>query len=173
VRPRPLGSLEQNSFMGTRLVPRAGGSFIVPGAVSVTQPTGEGAGFSIGRFAAAALTPSLQLDRSFGGPAVRPSVSVRLAVQRAQTARTRHGIRIALRSSAEGLARATITAGGRTIARSLLPVFTTRRSTLPVELTRYGNTYLRGRHDVRVQVSVTMRDLLTNMRTASARGRLR
>jgi uncharacterized delta-60 repeat protein len=173
VRPRPVADLAQNSFSGTQLVPRAGGSFLVPGAVSVTQPTGEGVGLSIGRFAAAALTPSLQLDPSFGGPASTPSVSVRLAVQRASTARSRHGIRISLKSSREGVARATISARGRVIARNLVPVFSTKRATLPVELTRFGNTYLRGRRNVRVQVSVTVRDLLANTRTARARGRLR
>ena len=78
-----------------------------------------------------------------------------------------------MRSSREGLARATISAGGRVIARNLVPVFSTTRTTLPVELTRYGNAYLRGRRNVRMQVSVTVRDLLANTRAATARGRLR
>jgi uncharacterized delta-60 repeat protein len=173
VRPRPVGSLEQNSFFGQRLVPRADGSYLVPGAVRVSQPTGEGTGFSIGRFAAAALTPSLRLDTTFGGPAAPLRLSARLAGQRAQTAHARHGIRIVLKSSAVGLARVKITHGGRAIAHSLLPVFTTTSRTLPVELTHYGNAYLRHHRNVSVSITATARDLLTSTATTTARGRLR
>jgi uncharacterized delta-60 repeat protein len=173
VRPRRVASLEQNSFFGQRLVPRADGSYLVPGAVRVSQPTGEGTGFSIGRFAAAAMTPSLRLDTTFGGPAAPLRLSARLAPQRAQTARARHGIRIVLKASAVGLARVKVTHGGRAIAHSLLPVFTTRSRTLPVELTQYGNTYLRRHRNVRVTITATARDLLTTTATTIARGRLR
>jgi uncharacterized delta-60 repeat protein len=173
VRPRRVGSLRQNSFFGGRLVPRADGSYLVPGAVRVSQPTGEGTGFSIGRFAAAALTPSLRLDTTFGGPATTLRLSARLARQRARTAHDRHGIRIVLKASAVGLARVTITHGGRTIAQSLLPVFTTKSRTLPVELTHFGNAYLRRHRDVRVSIAATAGELLTNTATTTALGRLR
>ncbi len=143
------------------------------GRRQVTQPTGEGTGFSIGRFAAAALTPSLDLDPSFGGSAAPLRLSVRLSRQRASTARIRHGIRVELQASGVGLARVKITRGGRAIAHSLLPVFKTSQSILPVELTRYGNAYLRRHRDVRVSITATARDLLTNTETTNARGRLR
>jgi uncharacterized delta-60 repeat protein len=173
IKPRPVAEIVQNSFGGTRLVPRPDGSYLVPGGVSVTQPTGEGSGYSIGRFAAAGLTSSLELDPSFGGPAAPLRLSVRLSRQRARTAFKRHGIRIELKASAVGLARVKILAGRRAIAHSLLPVFTTARHVLPVELTKYGNLYLRRHRNVRVTISATGRDLLTTTRTATARGRLR
>lgn len=174
VRPRPVPRLLQNSFTGgSQLVRRTDGSYLVPGGVGVTQPTGEGSGYSIGRFAAAGLTPALELDPSFGGPAASLRLSVRLSRQRAATAFKRHGIRVELKSSAVGLARVKITVGRRAIAHSLLPVFATSRHTLPVELTKYGNAYLRRHRNVRVTISATGRDLLTATRTARARGRLR
>jgi uncharacterized delta-60 repeat protein len=173
VRPRRVGSLAQNSFFGRRLVPRTDGSYLVPGAVQVSQPTGEGTGFSIGRFAAAALTPSLRLDTTFGGPAAPLGLSARLVRQSAQSARARHGIRIVLKASAVGLAHVKVTHGGRAIAHSLLPVFTTTSRTLPVELTHYGNTYLRHHRNVSVSVTATARDLLTSSARTTARGRLR
>jgi hypothetical protein len=71
------------------------------------------------------------------------------------------------------LARVKVTHGGRAIAHSLLPVFTTRSRTLPVELTQYGNTYLRRHRNVRVTITATARDLLTTTATTTARGRLR
>ena len=49
----------------------------------------------------------------------------------------------------------------------------TTRRTLPVELTRYGNTYLRHHRNVRVSLTATTRDLLANTATTTARGRLR
>jgi len=173
VLPRPVASLLQNSFVGNRLVPRPDGSYLVTGGVSVSQPTGEGTGFSIGRFAVAALTPSFGLDPAFGGPATPPRLSVRLTPQRARTARTRHGIRIVLKASAVGLMRVRIKRGDRVIADSLLPIFKTTPHTLPVELTRYGDAYLRGRRNVRVSITATARDLLTSTATTAARGRLR
>lgn len=65
---------------GTRMSAAAGESGR-SGRRQVTQPTGEGTGFSIGRFAAAALTPSLDLDPSFGGSAAPLRLSVRLSRQ--------------------------------------------------------------------------------------------
>ena len=173
VRPRPVGSLLQNSFASQQILRRPDGSYLVPGGVQVRQPTGEGAGFSIGRFAAASLTPSLGHETAFGGPRTPLRLSVSLRRQRAVTARRRHGIRISLRASEAGLARVRITAGGRLVAHSLLPVFGTTRRTLPVELTRYGNAYLRRHRGIRVSIAATGRDLLANTARATARGRLR
>jgi uncharacterized delta-60 repeat protein len=173
VRPRPVGTLRQNSFFGKVVVRRSDGSYVVPGGVKVSRPTGEGTGFSTGRFAAAALTPQFALDRSFGGPAKALRLTVRLSRQRASSARTRHGIRVTLKSSAIGLARVKITHAGRAIALSLVPIFKTTEHTLPIELTRYGNTYLRRHRNVKVAVTAQARDLLTATRTARAAGRLR
>ncbi len=175
-RPRPVQSIMQNSFTGrgdSRVIRRVDGSYLAAGGVHIRQPTGEGAGFSIGRFAAAAFTPSLALDTSFGGRATAPRLSVRLSLQRASTARTRHGIRIQLKGSATGLARVKIMHGGRAIALSLLPVFKTTRHTLPVELTSYGNAYLRHHRNLQVSITATGRDLLANTATTTARGLLR
>ncbi|MEA2192646.1 MAG: hypothetical protein QOI73_2767 [Solirubrobacteraceae bacterium] len=173
VRPRPVASLRQNSFFGKLVVRRSDGSYVVPGSVKVSQPTGEGTGFSTGRFAAAALTPSFALDPSFGGPARKLALSVRLTRQRASSAHARHGIRVTLRSSAVGLARVKVTHAGRAIALSLVPVFKTTSHTLPVELTSYGNGYLRHHRNVKVSVTAQARDLLTATKTAKAAGRLR
>lgn len=175
-RPRPLPSLRQNSFgtFGVLLLPRADGSFLVPGGVDVTQPTGEGAGYSTFRVAAVSLTSSLSLDPAFGGTQEPLHVGVSLLRQRGRTAYERHGIRVRLRLSQIGLARVKIRAGGHTIAQSVLPAFTTRTRTLPVELTTTGNRMLRHRHrPLRVSVAVTGRDVLTDLGTASARGTLR
>lgn len=172
-RPRTLPTIRQNTFTGTTVVRRSDGSYVVPGGVSVSQPTGEGTGYSIGRLAVAGLTPAFALDPGFGGPASALALSVDVPRQRASTARTRHGIRITLKASAVGLARVTIRHGGRTIARSLVPVFKTSRHTLPIELTTYGNSYLRQHGNVRVSVTAQGRDLLTNTTTATATGLLR
>ena len=172
-RPTPLSPFVQNSFFGRGLLPRPDGSYLVPGSASVSQPSGEGAGFSVGRFAVAALTDEFAPDTSFGGPATPPVLSVRLRPQRAATARTRHGIRLQVDASRVGLARVKVARAGRALAYSVLPVFQTGRHTIVIELTRYGITYLRRHHDVRVTITATGRDLLTNTVRTTARGRLR
>ena len=141
VRPRPVGSLLQNSFTGQQVVRRPDGSFLVPGGVQVRQPTGEGVGLLDralrGRVADAVVRAghrrsAVRASRSRCPCACRGSAPRRRA--------RRHGIRISLKASEVGLARVRITHGGRLIAHSLLPVFGTTRRTLPVELTSYGNT---------------------------------
>jgi hypothetical protein len=176
MNPRAVGSVAQNSFLergDTTVVRRPNGSFLVAGGVHVSQPTGEGAGYSIGRFAAAALTSSLTPDTTFGGPATKPHLSVKLSLQRASTAHTRHGIRVQLKASQPGLTRVKITSRGRAIAYSLLPIFKTTSHTIPVELTSYGNTYLRTHRNVRVAITANGRDVLANPMKTSAVGRLR
>jgi uncharacterized delta-60 repeat protein len=176
VKPRPVASVAQNSFLergDSAVVRRTDGSYLVAGGVHVSQPTGEGAGYSIGRFAAAALTASLTPDTTFGGPASTPRLSVKLSHQRAATARSRHGIRVQLKASAPGLVRVKISHGRRAIAYGLLPVFKTSSHTLPVELTSYGDTYLRNHRNVRVSITANGRDLLASPMKTSAVGRLR
>ena len=173
VRPRPLPSIRQNSFAGSRLVPRSDGSFLVVGGVVVTQPTGEGAGKSIFRFAAGALTSSFAPDSTFGGPASPLRATVRVPRQSALGAFRRHGVRIRVSMSAPGLVLAKVRAGRRVVAQSVLPIFKPGRRVLPVELTAFGNRFLRGHRRVRVTVSATAHDLLAGQAAARARGTLR
>jgi uncharacterized delta-60 repeat protein len=172
-RPRSLPSLAQNSFTGNLLVPRPDGSYVVAGGVGVHQPTGHDGELSIGRFALAALTPAFTLDTSFGAPATPLRLGIRLVGQRARTARGAHGIRVVVSSSAVGLARVKVLHDGRAIARSVLPVFKTTSHSLPVALTRYGDSYLARHRNVPVTVKATGRDLLTTTTTATVHGRLR
>jgi len=175
VRPRVLPPLGQNSFSGRTLTPRPDGSFLAVGGVRVSQPTGEGTGFSIGRTAVAAITPHLTLDPVFGGPAAPLTAAVAILRQRARTAYERHGIRVRLRASAPGLWRVKIRTrdGRRVLAQSVLPVFAAGVRTLPVELTATGNRWLRSHRRVRVTVSVTARDLFAAQATAGAAGTVR
>ncbi|HWH10142.1 MAG TPA: delta-60 repeat domain-containing protein [Solirubrobacteraceae bacterium] len=171
-RPRGLPPLDQNTFAGS-VLERPDGSFVLLGDVAVSQPTGEGEGRSSEELAAAALTPSFGLDPSFGGPPTPLQATLAVIRQRASTARTRHGIRVTLGVSAPGLARIVIKASGRVVAQSVLPVFVAGASTLPVELTSFGNTWL-GRHPrSRLTASLKARDVLTNTATATASGALR
>lgn len=172
--PRPLPALGQNTFNGDSLVKRPDGSYIVGGGVDVTTPTGEGAGRSIFRFAAASLTPAFALDPAFGGPAAPLAAKVSVSVQRRTTAHTRHGIRVRLTSSGQGLALVKVRAAGITVAQSVVPVFVAGAQTLPVELTSRGNALLRkSSRRLHVSVSVTVRDLVASQGTATAEGALR
>jgi uncharacterized delta-60 repeat protein len=173
VRPRPLPPLAQNSFAAGQVVLRADGSLLAVGGVSVVSPTGEGEGRSIFDFAASALTPGFAADTSFGGAAKRPTLKLSISRQGAASARATHGIRVRLDASAPGLARVTIRVNGRAIAESVLAVFGSGPRTLPVELTKYGNTLLGGGHGVRVSASATVRNLLSATAGATAAGTLR
>jgi uncharacterized delta-60 repeat protein len=173
VRPRPLEPLAQNSFTPGSVAIRADGSYLEVGGVTVSQPTGEGEGRSIFDFAAAALTPSFTPATGFGGP-VKP-LTLKLAVvsQTAASAESGHGIRVRIDASAPGLARVSIKAHGRVIARSLLPVFGSGPRTLPVELTAYGASLLHTHAGVRVTAAAGARGLLAASAHASASGTLR
>jgi uncharacterized delta-60 repeat protein len=174
VRPRPLPSLVQDSadIRGT-VVERADGSFLAVNGVAVLQGTGEGEGKSIFDFAAAGLTAQFAPDASFGGPATPLEAELRVIRQRASTAHTRHGILVELTLTQPGLARVVIKAHGRVVAQNVLPAFGHGETTVPVELTAYGNTYLRSHRGVKVTATATGRDLLTNTATATASGTLR
>ncbi len=151
--------LAQNTFNNGYWLPRPDGSYLVVGGVTASEPTGEGVGRSIFDFAAAALTPTLAPDPTFGGRATPLRAGVRVALQRASTARTRHGIRVTLNVSAPGLANVVVKARGRVIAHSVLAVFAPGARTLPVELTSYGSPWLRRHQPVSVKVTVQARDL--------------
>jgi uncharacterized delta-60 repeat protein len=172
LHPQALPPLDQNTF-GGNVVQRPDGSYLLLGGVAVSEPTGEGDGESIEDFAAIALTPSFGVETSFGGPATPLHARVAIIAQRATTARARHGIRVTTTVSAAGLARVAIKASGRVVAQSVLPVFGPNPRTLPVELTSFGDTWLKGHPRARLTVSLKARDLLTNVATASAAGALR
>ena len=163
-------NLLQNSFGGGQLVPRPDGTFLVPGGVGLSRPNGSGEEVSISRFAAAVLTPSLRLDRSFGGPAGRLRVSVRLARQDAAAAVRQKAIAVKLRLSSVGLARVRIADRGRAVASGLVAVLNTTSQLSLIRLTPYGRKYLRGHPHARLSITVTARDLLTNVRSAHAAG---
>jgi len=127
----------------------------------------------MGRYAVAALTPSFELDPTFGGPATPLSLSVRMPRQRTRAARARRAIHVDLQASAIGLARVKITHGRRAIANRLTAIFSTERKRVAIELTNYGYAFLRRHRKLRVVVTATGRDLLANMTTTTARGRLR
>jgi uncharacterized delta-60 repeat protein len=171
-RPAYLTSLDQNTFAGY-VVQRPDGSYLFLGGATVSQPTGEGTGNSIADFAAAALTASLTPDPSFGGPATPLHATLAILKQRASTARARHGIRVTVNLTAPGLARVAVKAYGRVVAQSVLPIFAAGRTTLPVELTSFGASWLRAHPQSKVTASLTARDLLAGDATATAEAHLR
>jgi len=162
----------QNSFRGAQLVPRPDGTYLVPGGVGLSRPEGHGEEVSISRFAAAVLTSSLRLDRSFGAAARRLRVSVGLPPQDAAAAVRDAAISIKLRLSSVGLARVRIAHRGRVVARGLVAVLRTNSQASPIRLTPYGRQYLREHPRAKMSITVTARDLLTNVRSAHAAGRL-
>ena len=165
-------NLLQNSFGGGQLVRRPDGTFLVPGGVGLSRPDSDGELVSISRFAAAVLTPSLRLDRAFGGPARPLRVSVRLPRQNGAAVARQAAISVELRLSSVGLARVRIAHRGRAVARGLLAVLDTSGQVSPIRLTPFGRRYLREHPHARVSITVTARDLLTNVRSAHAAGRL-
>jgi uncharacterized delta-60 repeat protein len=173
LRPRPLAPLAQNSFVDGSVAIRADGSYLAVGGVGIAQPTGEGEGRSIFDFAALALTPGLTPDTRFGGPAKRLTMKLGVVAQTARTAASRHGIRVRVDLSAPGLARVTVRAHGRVVGQSLLPIFGSGPRTLPVELTSFGASLLRGHDDVHVRATATGRDLVAATAHATAAGTLR
>jgi uncharacterized delta-60 repeat protein len=180
VRPRPLPPLAQDSAdIRGAIVERANGSFLAVNGVSVLKGTGEGEGDGEGEqegifdFAVAGLTPSFAPDPTVGGPATPLYAKLRVIRQHASTDYTRHGILVELTLSEPGLARVVIKADGRVVAQNVLPVPDAGESTLPVELTAYGNQLLRNGHGIELTATLTGRDLLTNTATSTASGTLR
>jgi uncharacterized delta-60 repeat protein len=169
-------ALGQTGFSPGRAIAREDGSLVLPGAIGVVQYTGEGVGYEIDQAAVAAVTPAFALDPSFGGPAQPAEISVRVARQRASTATDVRLLRVAVgaRASGPGLCLLRVTAGGRVIARSTAPVFSTGPQRLRALLTTAGRRYLRRHaHHVRVTVTATFRDLVGARASARALGTLR
>ncbi len=168
-------SLSQSDFFPDRALVRDDGSVVLPGAVGVVHYTGEGAGYEIDRAAVAAVTPDFVLDRSLGGPPRPATIAVRVARQRASTATNVRLLRVAVsaRTSGPGLCLLRVKAGGRVIARSTAPVFSTGPQRLRALLTTAGRRYVRHAHHVRVSVAASFRDLVGIEARAHATGTLR
>lgn len=153
-------ALDQNAFSARALIPRPGGGFLAAGGVSLQQYAGEGEGFSTATFAAAALTPDLRLDRTYGPAPARVTASVRLVRQRARVARRQRTIAVRVQASRAGLVRVRIfTRAGRMVARSVEPLYRAGAARVRIPLTRFGRRALRARR-LRVVVEARFRDLL-------------
>lgn len=174
LRALPVGSLDQSGFGLSALVPRDDGSLLAVGGTKVIRYHGEGEGFGTGVFAAAALAPDLRLDPSFGGPATRPALTVRVARQTVRGDRRLKRVALRATTTGPGLVLVRVRAGGRTIARMLEPVYAKGTTSLRIRLTRAGERVLRSRRSpLRVTVTATFRDLLAADDAATAHGTLR
>ncbi len=159
--------LAQNSFRVGELVPRADGSYLAVGGVSVVQYVGEGLGFSTAEFAAAALRPDLTLDPSFGPPPAPAAASLRFVAQRARTAYSRRVVVARLIASGAGLARIRVRDGrGRILAEGVEPVYRPGSANVLVQFTRAGATALRSGRRTAVTVTASFRDVLAGSATA-------
>jgi uncharacterized delta-60 repeat protein len=154
-------ALDQNAFRAAALVPRPGGGYLAAGGVTLAQYSGEGEGRSTATFAAAALTPGLRLDRSYGPARATVRASVRLARQRLRGARRVRGIGVRVRATRPGLMRVRIRdRHGRTLARSVEPLYRAGSARVRIPLTGFGRRSLRDHRVVRVAVEARFRDLL-------------
>ena len=172
-RARTTGSLEQNAFRGA-LVPRANGSYLAVGGLSVVRYTGEGEGFSAGYVAVAAYTPLLELDRSFGGPQQPASARVRLPRQRARSVAELDRVLARVTTSGPGLVRLRVRDGrNRVLAQYVAPAFAAGTATMRIPLTATGRRVMRRGHSVRVRVGHDFRDILTARASGTATTRLR
>jgi len=168
------------SFQPTgHILRRPNGSYLVFGIVGVEPPITAGAGAVITRkpdldLAVAALTPSFARDTSFGGPAARLHATIAVPSQRATTVRRQRAIRVKLTLSAPGNCAVVIkTDGGHVLARSVLPDFSDCATTTWVELTAYGDRWLRRHPVTRLHATARAIDLLANTALAKATAGLR
>jgi uncharacterized delta-60 repeat protein len=172
-RPRRDPSVSQNSFTAGAVALRADGSYLAVGGVSVSQLSGRAAGRSVFDFAAAALTPSLTPDAQFGGMAKGLTLSLSIPRQSGGSAHATRAIIVALDASAPGLARVTIKAHGRVIARSVVGILGSGPRNLRIGLTAYGSSVVGGGPGLRLTASAVGRDLVAASAHASASGTLR
>ncbi len=172
-RPRRIPPLGQDSFTAGPVAVRADGSYLAVGGVSVSESTVRGAGRSVFDFAAAALTPDVTADAGFGGRAKRLTLRLRIPRQGAAGARSSHAIIVGLDASVPGLARVTIRARGRVIARGVVAILGSGARDLRVGLSAAGSAALGGGGSVGVTASADGRDLVGASAHASASGTLR
>jgi uncharacterized delta-60 repeat protein len=155
-----MPALDQNAFRGVALVRRSGGGYLAAGGVTIQQYAGEGEGWSTARFAAAALTDELDLDRTYGPRTARVRSSVRLVRQRARASRRLRSIAVRISASRPGLARIQVRdRRGRTLARGVEPLYEAGSRRVRVPLTTRGLRALR-RRGVHVRVDARFRDVL-------------
>jgi uncharacterized delta-60 repeat protein len=169
-------SIDQTGFSTGRPFARADGGVVVPGAVNVVRYAGEGVGVQTTRAAVAAFTPGFTPDPAFGGPAVAPTIRLKVPPQRARTAAkaTRYAMNVTATASGPGLALLRVTdAKNVVIARSTAPVFKAGRQTLKAYLTKSGRKRLKHARNVKIKVSVHFRDLVYGFAEHKASGTLR
>ncbi|HEX4107725.1 MAG TPA: hypothetical protein VHX88_06295 [Solirubrobacteraceae bacterium] len=167
------GPLNANSFDGA-LLRRSDGSYLAVGTVGVADVVDNLAdGYSIYDFAAAAFTPSLAPDPTFGTtpPALR--VSARVPSQRRAGVLRERGVRVSINASAAGLAQVTVRSAKGVIAQGVPSILRTGARSQFIPLTKLGRRLLEAGHSPSVTVRVTARDLSAVSRSASARGRIR
>ena len=152
--------LRQSGFAAGEMVRRPDDSYLVAGGVELIQYVGEGMGFSSARHAVVALTPALELDRTFGPAQSRP----RVAVRPGRLEPRRNLLRLHVRANAPGLLSVRVRdRHGRLLAAGLPPVHRTGRQTVRVRTTARGRRLLRRRTTVRADgrfrdlVAVTVR----------------
>lgn len=167
---RPVPALAQDSFAAHSVAARPDGSYVAVGGVDVVAPAPSGRDRSVSDFAVAALTPGFTPLSGFGGPPRPLRLALALPAQSASADAARHAISVRLDVSARGLARVRIKASGHVLAAGVLPIFGSGPRILPVALTAYGASVLRGRGAIRVTASVTARDLVIQGGRASASG---
>ncbi|MDP1846267.1 MAG: hypothetical protein Q8K79_00635 [Solirubrobacteraceae bacterium] len=165
--------VEQNGFRGG-LVPRADGSYLALGALSVVRYTGEGEGFSAGYVAAAAYTPLLEPDTTFGGPQLPARARVRVPRQRARSAAELRRVLVRVTTSGAGLMTLRVRDGrGRVLARTVAPAYAAGTTSVRIPLTTTGRRILRRGRSLRVRVGRDFRDILTARDRGVTSARLR
>lgn len=165
--------VELNSFRGA-LVPRANGAYLAVGGLSVVRYTGEGEGFSAGYVAAAAYTPLLEPDTTFGGPQLPAQARVRLPRQRARSAAELRRVLVRITTSGAGLVQLRVRDGrGRILAQDVAAIYAAGTTSVRVPLTSTGRRILRRGRSVGVRVGRDFRDILTARDRGVIGGRLR
>lgn len=165
-------SLGQDGLVLSQLLPRPDGSFLAVGTVTLRKPARGARATSISRLALAALSSSLRTLPSFGAHAARLRVGARLEPQRAATALSRGYVSVAVSLSAPGLALVSVRSGTTLIAQSLVGALNTSAQLVQVPLTRGASSFLRGRTQVPVTITLQGRDLLATTATVRVSGTL-
>ncbi len=181
VDPRELQpTVASNSFLAQyppgappQLLEQPGGSYLLPGTVSVQEPAPRGGGRLTARFALVMLTPSFALDSAFAGAGAPMSIGLALPAQTVPLDATRGSILVDLATSAPGLCQVAVSVRGHLIARRLLALFQEGRQVFAVGLTPYGRSYLHRHRHVRVDIRASARDLLASAASATATGSVR
>lgn len=153
--------VEHNAFRGG-LVARADGSYLALGGLSVVRYTGEGEGFSAGYVAAAAYTPLLEPDTTFGGPQLPAQARVRVPRQRARSAAELRRVLARVTTSGAGLLNLRVRDGrGRILAHDVIAIYAAGTTTVRIPLTTTGRRILRRGRSIRVRIGRDFRDILT------------